>query len=104
MKREPNFSRWQVQCKNSAHVSLDDVAKEVGLTHMLKSNVIVIAGTGEIGPAARKYANKVMTDSNLCLVLLDGSDISAIEKNPSAIVDVFNREAAHAMQLKALEL
>ena len=98
------FSRWQVQCKNTAHVSLDDVAKEVGLTHTLKSNVIVIAGTGKIGPAARKYANKVMTDSNLCLVLLDGGDIAAIEKNPSAIVDVFNREAAHAMKLKALEL
>jgi site-specific DNA-methyltransferase (cytosine-N4-specific) len=24
------FSRWQVQCKNTAKVSLDDVAKEVG--------------------------------------------------------------------------
>lgn len=98
------FSRWQVQCKNSAKVSLDDVAKEVGLTHMLKSNVIVIVGTGKIGPVARKYANKVMTDSNLCLVLLNGKDIAAIEKNPSAIVDVFNREAAHAVRLEALEL
>jgi hypothetical protein len=45
-----------------------------------------------------------MTDSNFALVLLDGSDISAIEKNPSAIVDAFNREAAHSMKLKALEL
>ncbi len=98
------FSRWQVQCKNTAHVSLDDVAKEVGLTHLLKSNVIVIAGTGDIGPAARKYANKVMTDSNLCLVLLDGKDIKSIEANPATIVDVFNREAAHAMKLKALDL
>ncbi len=33
------FSRWQIQCKNTARVSLDDVAKEVGLTHLLKSNV-----------------------------------------------------------------
>jgi len=98
------FSRWQVQCKNTAHVSLDDVAKEVGLTHMLKSNVIVIAGTGDIGPAARKYANKVMTDSNLCLVLLDGKDVKSIEGSPATIVDVFNREAAHAMKLKALDL
>ncbi len=31
------FSRWQVQCKNTDRVSLDDVAKEVGLTHFLKS-------------------------------------------------------------------
>jgi hypothetical protein len=39
------FSRWQVQCKNTGTVSLDDVAKEVGLTHFLKSNVIVIVST-----------------------------------------------------------
>lgn len=98
------FSRWQVQCKNTATVALDDVAKEVGLTHMLKSNVIVVVGTGDIGPAARRYANKVMTDSNLCLVLLDGRDVASIEENPSRIVDVFNREAAHAMKLKTLEI
>jgi site-specific DNA-methyltransferase (cytosine-N4-specific) len=96
--------RWQVQCKNTASVALDDVAKEVGLTHMLKSNVIVVVGTGDIGSVARRYVNKVMTDSNLCVVLLDGRDVTLIEKNPSAIVDVFNREAAHAMKLKALEL
>lgn len=25
------FSRWQIQCKNTARVGLDNVAKEVGL-------------------------------------------------------------------------
>jgi hypothetical protein len=97
------FSRWQVQCKNTGQVSLDDVAKEVGLTHLLKSNVIVMASTGAIGAAARTYANKVMGDSNLCIVMMDRADIDAIEKNPAAIVDVFNREAKHAMKLKTLE-
>lgn len=43
------YSRWQVQCKNTGTVSLDDVAKEVGLTHFLKSNVIVMVSTGDIG-------------------------------------------------------
>jgi site-specific DNA-methyltransferase (cytosine-N4-specific) len=97
------FSRWQVQCKNTDRVSLDDVAKEVGLTHLLKSNVIVIVSTGEIGQEARKYANKVMTDSNLCVVMVNGQDIAEIETNPAAIVDVFNREAKHAMKIKAIE-
>ena len=53
------FSRWQVQCKNTGTVSLDDVAKEVGLTHFLKSNVIVIVSTGDVGTETRRYANKV---------------------------------------------
>jgi len=48
------FARWQAQCKNTARVSLDDVAKEVGLTHFLKSNVVVIITTGEIGSEARR--------------------------------------------------
>lgn len=98
------FSRWQVQCKNTARVALDDVAKEVGLTHFLKSNAIVMVSTGDIGGEARRYANKIMTDSNLCIIMMDGSDLALIETRPAAIVDVFNREARHAMDLKRLEL
>jgi len=98
------FSRWQVQCKNTSHVLLDDVAKEVGLAHFLKSNIIVMVSTGEIGPEARRYANKVMTDSNLGIVMVDGGDLARIEKHAAAIVEVFNREAGHAMNLKKLEI
>lgn len=98
------FSRWQIQCKNTGRVTLEDVAKEVGLTHMLKSNVIIVVSTGEIGPAAKGYANKVMGDSNLSIVLINGGDLKAIEANPAAIVDVFRREAAHAMKLKELDI
>ena len=98
------YSRWQIQCKNTAHVSLDDIAKEVGLTHFLKSNAIVMVSTGEVGSEARRYANKIMADSNLCIVMVDGNDLALIEARPAAIVDVFTREARHAMDLKKLEL
>ena len=98
------FSRWQIQCKNTTRVSLDDVAKEVGLTHMLKSNVIVIVSTGQIGEEARRYANKVMTDSNLCIVMVDHVDIERIQQKPATIVDVFNREARQAMEIKKIVL
>ena len=98
------FSRWQIQCKNTVRVSLDDVAKEVGLTHFLKSNAIVMVSTGEIGGEARRYANKIMADSNLCIVMVDGNDLTLIEARPAAIVDVFTREARHAMDLKKLDM
>lgn len=97
------FSRWQVQCKNTIRVSLDDVAKEVGLTHFLKTNVVVMVSTGDIGPEARRFANKVMTDSNLCIVMIDRTDLGNIRGNPAHIVDAFNREANHAMMLKKLD-
>lgn len=98
------FSRWQVQCKNTTRVSLDDVAKEVGLTRLLKSNVIVLVSTGEISSSARAFANRVMADSSLCVVLVNGADLAAIERNPTTIVDVFRREAEQAMRLKPIEV
>ena len=98
------FFRWQIQCKNTARVSLDDVAKEVGLTHFLKSNVIVVVTTGEISSEARRYANKIMADSNLAIVMLDGGDLNAISEQPAEILRAFEREARHAMNLKKLDL
>lgn len=98
------FSRWQLQCKNTQYVALDDVAKEVGLVQMLKSNVIVVVGTGRIADPARKFARKVMADTNICVVLVDGEDIGRICTNPTEIVDVFEREAKEAMRLKRLEI
>ncbi|MFZ1181034.1 MAG: restriction endonuclease [Herbaspirillum sp.] len=98
------YSRWQVQCKNTARVSLDDVAKEVGLTHFLKSTVIVMVSTGNLGEDARRYANKIMQDSNLCIVMIDRLDLDAIKENPVTIVDAFRREAYNAMTLKQLDL
>ena len=98
------YSRWQVQCKNTLTVSLDDVAKEVGLTHFLKSNAIVMVSTGKIGRDARRYANKIMVDSNLAIVMIDKNDIELINRLPFAIIRIFQREAKHAMKLKKLEL
>lgn len=98
------FSRWQIQCKNTDRVSLDDVAKEVGLTHLLKSNAVVMVSTGRISDDARRYADTIMAESNLCIVMVDRRDLARIETSPAAIVDVFTREARHAMDLKKLDL
>lgn len=98
------YSRWQIQCKNTGRVALDDVAKEVGLTAFLNSNAIVIVSTGTIGAEARRYANSIMGRSNLAIVLLDGADLKRIMAHPVSIVDIFQREAQSAMRLKKLEV
>jgi site-specific DNA-methyltransferase (cytosine-N4-specific) len=91
------FSRWQVQCKNSDRVSLDDVAKEVGLTHMLKSSVIVIVSTGQIGNEARKYANVVSDVKPLHFVFLDRNDLAMIAMHPGALVQRIADQAPIAL-------
>jgi len=98
------FSRWQVQCKNTARVSLDDVAKEWGLAYLLKSTVIVMLSTGGIGEDARGYANTIMTGTGMCVAMIDRADVQRIARDPSAIISVLNREAKHAMKLKTLTL
>lgn len=92
-----------LKCKNTVRVSLDDVAKDVGLTHFPKSNVSVVVTTSEIGAGASRFANKILLNSNLAIVMLDGADLAAINRNPPRIVCVFNRGARNAMKLKVLE-
>ena len=98
------FSRWQIQCKNTRTVSLDDVAKEVGLTHQLKSNVIMVVSTGGISEDARQFAHHVMNTTNLDIILVDRIDLERIKQNPMYISVVLDREAKRAMQIKNLEL
>jgi site-specific DNA-methyltransferase (cytosine-N4-specific) len=98
------YSRWQIQCKNTERVSLDDVAKEVGLTQFLNSSAIVMVSTGTIGSEARRYANRIMAQSNLAIIMIDGGDLKHIMERPAAIIDIFEREAIAAMKLKSLDL
>ena len=97
------LNRWQIQCKNSARMSIDDVAKEVGLTHMLKGNVIVVVTTGAVDARARRYAKRVMADSDLAIVLIDGRDLRTLVSRPARIVHIFEREARHALELKTVD-
>lgn len=98
------YSRWQIQCKNTSTVSIDHVAREVGLTQILYSNVIVLITTGSVSTKAKAYANHIMKNSNLSIVFIDKADIQSIEKSPISIVDIFDREAKKTMQLKKLDL
>ena len=97
------YTRWQVQCKNTNRVSLDQIAKEVGLSHVLRTNAIVIMTTGTVSETAREYANQIMRAMNLCIIMVEGSDIDAIIAEPTKILDIFNRESLNAKHIKVFE-
>lgn len=78
------------------------VAKEVGLSHMLKSNAIVMMTTGHLTSEAKKYARRIMEDMNLCILMLEKEDIDCIISNPTSIVDIFNRQSEEAKKIKIL--
>jgi hypothetical protein len=96
------YSRWQVQCKNTSSVALDDIAKEVGLTYYLLSNVILVITRGTVGPEARRYAHDVMRKTNLAIILLDRADVDEIIAEPLRVFEILAREADFSMRLKPL--
>jgi hypothetical protein len=82
------FSRWQVQCKNTGRVSLDDVAKEVGLSRVLKSSAILVVTTGEIGRDALRYARITRSMLPVKICYLGGDNLKSISKSPHRILDL----------------
>ena len=94
------FSRWQIQCKNAAQASLEDVAKEVGLAQVIKTSVILVVTTGKIGSAARQFADEVMRQTNLYIALLDGTHLDQLRDNPARITTIMNAQAEGAIDIK----
>jgi hypothetical protein len=96
------FSRWQIQCKNTpdGFVSLEDIAKEVGLSLQLKSNVILVITTGRFSRDALDYADDMMRISHLNIVTLSKHDLSILTKSPLTIVEILNKKARRVMELK----
>jgi hypothetical protein len=94
------FSRWQIQCKNSSQASLEDIAKELGLAQIIKTNVIMIVTTGRIGDKARAFAERIMRDTNHQVILLNRTHLQRIKVNPTEITNILRLQSHNAMILK----
>jgi len=97
------FTRWEIQCKNTARVALEDIAREVGMADFYHANVVMIVTTGRFARPARDFAERKMERSNLNLVLLDATDIAEIVKSPYSIGSLLRKHAQKVMTLKKLK-
>jgi Restriction endonuclease len=97
------YSRWQIQCKNTSTVHVDDIAKEHGIAQLIRSNVIMMVTTGKFASSVTKYASSVIRETNLSVVLLDKTvlDRFAADGGALALIEEVRRQADHAMALKA---
>ncbi len=101
---EIDFSRWQIQCKNTnKKIRTKHVAKEVGLSRMLQSNIILMIGRSGIVPDARRFAKKVMQDQNLTILFLTGDDLDKMEESPSHLADTLSTQTREIHRLKRLK-
>lgn len=97
-----HYSRWLVQCKNTASVEVSDIAKEVGMAVVLKAQVILMVTTGTFRRTVQIYANGLATSSNLQAILVDGELLEKYRSSgAAAVIDALQKAAYHVLALKA---
>lgn len=95
------FSRWLFQCKNQKSVDLADLAKEIGMSVILKAQVVVIATTGDFRESVKTYADRVAADTHLQVVLLDKTVLAQYRSGGAGtLLDFFHRTAGDTLLLK----
>jgi site-specific DNA-methyltransferase (cytosine-N4-specific) len=102
------FSRWQIQCKNTAEIHVDDLAKEVGIAQLIKSHVILLVTTGRVPDSVRDMARQVMEETHLQVAVLDGVMLQRVAGDISSgaltLVEMLSEQARRALRQKAGQL
>jgi site-specific DNA-methyltransferase (cytosine-N4-specific) len=93
------YSRWQVQCK-VGKVTLEAVSKEVGMKDVTLANVILVVGTKKATDSALTFRQKIVSSSNLNIIIIDGPLLQGVIKDPPQLIDVLRRQAENALKMK----
>jgi site-specific DNA-methyltransferase (cytosine-N4-specific) len=93
------YSRWQLQCK-VGKISYEAVAKEVGMQLATLANVILIVSTGNATESAESFRERIIRNSNLNIIFIDGSDLQRVIKDNSVLIEILRKQAQQALSLK----
>jgi site-specific DNA-methyltransferase (cytosine-N4-specific) len=93
------YSRWQIQCK-AGPVTTEAVAKEVGMKDVTLANVILVVGTKKATEGAQTFRRKIVSSSNLNIIIIDGPLLQTIIKDQTQLVEILRKQAENAMRLK----
>lgn len=93
------YSRWQVQCK-VGKITLEAVSKEVGMKDVTLANVILVVGTKKATESAQTYRQKIVSTSNLNIIIIDGPLLEVIMKDSTQLVEVLRKQAENALKMK----
>ena len=96
-----HYSRWLLQCKNTAKVDVHDIAKEVGMAVVLKAQVVVLVTTGRFTRAVRTFADGLASSSAQQAILIDRDLLKKYrEAGGSAVLEWLGTYARHVLVLK----
>jgi DNA modification methylase len=93
------YSRWQVQCK-VGKIAQEAVAKEVGMQEVSLANVILVVGTKNATESAQTYRRKIVSKTNLNIILIDGQMLQSIIDDVTQLVVILRAQAEAALKMK----
>ena len=70
--KQLQFTRWLIQCKNTKHVTVAALAKEIGMATLLNAQVVALVTTGSFSKTVVSYADLVSATTALQVVLIPG--------------------------------
>lgn len=100
-----HFSRWILQCKNTADVHLSALDKEIGMAVRTKAHVIVLVTTGRFARGVEVAADDLARDSHLQVILVGKDTLQIYRKQGMRhLLEFFQDRASTTMKLKIEQL
>lgn len=97
------FARWQIQCKNMKDtLKTKHVAREVGITRTLQTNVLLMIARGGVSSDARQFATQVMQHENISIVFLDDDDLGQLDERLDHLLDTLRGQSRRIQRIKRL--
>lgn len=88
------FGAWNVRFKACDELTLDDVATEVGMAQGDGNRMVLVASTGEVNPAARRYAAYVSANTRFQVIVLDGGDLTRMARSRQCVRQTLTAQSA----------
>lgn len=98
------FNRVQIQCKNiQAQLEAKHVAREVGLSRMIRTNTILMIARGGVSADAKQYANQIMQLENISIMFIHGDKLDEFDDRPDQLLATLQGESRRIHGIKRLE-
>lgn len=96
-----HFSRWMFQCKNTTTVTINDLAKEIGLAVLMHAHVIVLVTTGRFARTVTDQQREISAATHLQVILVSGEVLQDYRKRGAeAIQEYFHKQAGIMQGIK----
>lgn len=93
------FYKWQIQCKNTKTVGIDDIDREIGVAlNKVHPNAILIITTGSFTKPAVETAKNTSKNTNINVILIDGPKLWSIVENPVIISTILRQQATELLR------